>query len=192
MPAISYVRKLVTALVKYDFNTYVGREGDLFLNVDTGEFRLSDGVTPGGVGTTTIPIASDTILGAVKAGAGVIIEEDGTISIDTASIISDPATASTPGIVQVGDNINVDNNGVISVPLATSSTAGVVKIGQNMTVAGDGTINVATGAGINRVIDIPDVYSVGLAAGQTLVYNAGATRWETTEAAESITDGGFF
>jgi len=186
------VRKLVSAYLKYDFDTYVGHKGEIFLNLDTGEFRISDGVSPGGLPTSVAPIASDEILGVIKAGAGVSISEDGTLNVDTSSIQVDPATRESLGIVQIGDNINVDNNGVISVPLATSSTAGVVKIGQNMTVAGDGTINVATGAGINRVIDIPDVYSVGLAAGQTLVYNAGATRWETTEAAESITDGGFF
>lgn len=186
------VRKLVSAYLKYDFDTYVGHKGEIFLNLDTGEFRISDGVNPGGLPTSVAPIASDEILGVIKAGAGVSISEDGTLSIDTSSLGVDPASPTSLGTVQIGDNINIDSNGVISIPLATTSTPGVVKIGQNMTITGDGTISVATGAGINRVIDIPDVYSVGLAAGQTLIYNAAATRWETTEAAESITDGGFF
>ena len=47
---------------------------------------------------------------------------------------------------------------------------------------------------INKVIDIPDVYSsVGLGEGALLVYNSGATRWDTrnTLVAQDM-DGGEF
>lgn len=190
---MAFVKKVVTALVKYEFDTYIGKKGDVFLNFDTGEFRTSDGETPGGQPLSLSPIATDEILGVVKQGAGVFIDEDGTISVDFSSIPTGaPASGNTAGTVIIGDNINVDQDGKISVPLATNATAGVVKVGSNVSISGDGTISVATGAGINRVIDIPDVYSVNLAEGQTLVYNAAANRWETTEAAESVTDGGFF
>jgi hypothetical protein len=190
---MAFVKKLVAALVKYDFETYIGHKGDIFFNLDTGEFRVSDGETPGGVPTSIAPIATDEILGVVKQGAGIFIDEDGTISVDVTSLPSGaPASGDTAGTVIIGDNINVDQDGRISIPLATTATAGVVKVGSNVSISGDGTISVATGAGINRVIDIPDVYSVNLAEGQTLVYNAAANRWETTEAAESVTDGGFF
>jgi hypothetical protein len=37
-----------------------------------------------------------------------------------------------------------------------------------------------TGTQINKVIDIPDVNSTGLTNGALLVYNSGATRWDTT------------
>lgn len=77
-----------------------------------------------------------------------------------------PASKVQLGTVIIGDNINVDNQGVISVP---------------------------KGAGINKVVDIPDVYSYGLAQGYVLVYNGGAQRWDAQPTLNDISlDGGEF
>ena len=45
------------------------------------------------------------------------------------------ATKSRTGSVQVGDNIDVDENGVISVPDATTAEKGVVQLGRTNTIA---------------------------------------------------------
>ena len=55
-----------------------------------------------------------------------------------------PATKSSLGVVQVGENINVDN-GAISVYTATDSDLGVVKIGSNIDLD-NGTISVKIGS----------------------------------------------
>ena len=63
------------------------------------------------------------------------------------------ATTSTLGGVVVGDNINIDRNGVISVtfpdipdpyvlPKATDESLGGIKVGQNLEIENDGTLNV--------------------------------------------------
>lgn len=51
----AWFRKLKAGLVKSDINDYVGTSGEMFFNTVTGEFRISDGVTPGG---QPIPAAS--------------------------------------------------------------------------------------------------------------------------------------
>jgi hypothetical protein len=72
---VTFFRKIKAGLVKDDIENFVGDEGNVFFNVETGEFRLSDGVTPGGIGiggggggggTYTLPTASTTVKGGVK------------------------------------------------------------------------------------------------------------------------------
>ena len=46
---MSYFRKVSAGLVKEDITEFVGEIGNIFFDVDTGELRLSDGVTPGGL-----------------------------------------------------------------------------------------------------------------------------------------------
>ena len=43
------VRKIKAGLVQIDVTSFVGEDGNLFFDVDTGTLRLSDGVTPGGI-----------------------------------------------------------------------------------------------------------------------------------------------
>jgi hypothetical protein len=107
------------------------------------------------------------------------------------------ATGQTAGIVKVGSNINVAVDGTISVPVATDTTLGVVKPGTNVTIDGNGAISVSKGAGINTVVDIPDVNSTAGGAalndGALLIYNASSERWDTIRNLRSDEmDGGFF
>lgn len=55
---------------------------------------------------------------------------------------TDIASTSDVGIVKIGNNINVDTDGVISVPVASATVPGVVKIGTGINVTDDGTVNV--------------------------------------------------
>jgi hypothetical protein len=63
-------------------DTYVGHIGRLFYDDATGVIKISDGVTPGGL---SIPytIATDTVVGGVKAGPGLTINSEGQILIDS-------------------------------------------------------------------------------------------------------------
>ena len=56
-----------------------------------------------------------------------------------------PATKTSLGVVQIGNNIDVDN-GSISVAVATSDTLGLVKVGSNIDLANDGTISLKIGS----------------------------------------------
>lgn len=83
-----YFRKVSAGLVKADIENFIGESGNLFFGIDTGEFRLSDGVTPGGIpigtgggGGYTLRPATNTRLGGVKIGDNINVELDGTISI---------------------------------------------------------------------------------------------------------------
>jgi len=81
--------------------------------------------------------------------------------------------------------------------IATRSTAGGVIPGANINLDSNGNISVPFGAGINKVVDIPDVNSTNGGAslndGALLVYNASNNRWDTINNLRSDTmDGGFF
>ena len=69
------------------------------------------------------------------------------VTVDTplvADYILPTATPSTLGGVKIGDNIDIDASGHISVPIATQSTVGLVKAGTGLAIASDGTLS-ATG-----------------------------------------------
>lgn len=88
---MAYFRKIVAGLVKYDVDQYVGEQGNMFFDIESGDFRLSDGVTPGGIrvlqnnsgsgGSYTLPTASASRLGGIKVGDNITIATDGTISV---------------------------------------------------------------------------------------------------------------
>ena len=58
-----------------------------------------------------------------------------------ADYILPTATANTLGGVKIGDNINIDSTGHISVPTAGSSTAGVIKVGTGLTIDANGVLS---------------------------------------------------
>lgn len=66
-------------------NTYIGHAGRLFYDSTNGVVKLSDGTTPGGL---SIPytIASETVIGGIKAGPGANVSLDGTLTIDTTGL----------------------------------------------------------------------------------------------------------
>lgn len=74
--------------------------------------------------------------------------------------------------------------------IATANILGSVKIGTNINVDTEGVISVTKGAGINKVIDIPDVYSRDIQDGSLLKYNDSRERWETTQTVDINIDGG--
>jgi hypothetical protein len=109
----------------------------------------------------------------------------------------DIADGQVAGVVKIGSNINITPDGTISVPTATTSVLGVVKAGANVSIDEFGAISVTKGAGINTVVDIPDVNSTAGGAalndGALLIYNASSERWDTIRNLRSDEmDGGFF
>ncbi len=61
-----------------------------------------------------------------------------------ADYILPTATSDTLGGVKIGDNIDIDSTGHISVPIASQSSVGLVKAGTGLAIASDGTLS-ATG-----------------------------------------------
>lgn len=92
-----------------------------------------------------LPIASSDILGGVKIGNNINIDENGVISTDAYELPI--ANADTLGGVKIGDNIDVDENGVISIqpytlPVATDQNLGGIKIGEGLTIDNNGVVSV--------------------------------------------------
>lgn len=58
-----------------------------------------------------------------------------------ADYILPTASSDTLGGVKIGDNINIDSTGHISVPTAGSSTAGVIKVGTGLTIDANGVLS---------------------------------------------------
>ena len=79
------IRKLAAGEQAYDATTYVGTSGTLFYDEAIGVLRRSDGVTAGGF-SIPFTIATDTIVGGIKAGPGVTINSAGQILLDSAGL----------------------------------------------------------------------------------------------------------
>lgn len=103
-----------------DAPTYVGEEGILFYNFANGVIRLSDGTTPGGV-SVPYTIASNTVIGGIKAGPGANIATDGTLTIDTSglplSIGNLDFIDTTISTLNPNVNLNIETNGTGNINL---------------------------------------------------------------------------
>lgn len=60
-----------------------------------------------------LPIASETVLGGIKVGDNLTIEEDGTLNAESTEYTLPIASASTLGGVKVGNNLAI-NNGILT------------------------------------------------------------------------------
>lgn len=72
----------------------------------------------------------------------IILQQD---SVDvTEPLVADyvlpKASANTLGGVKIGDNINISNDGHISVPMASADTLGLIKIGSGLTIDANGVV----------------------------------------------------
>ena len=153
-------------ILNVNAETYVGNEGQIFFDEHTGLLRLSDGVTPGG-----IPVTS----GAGGGNGSAITTFDHGSALTTGTI--------SFNFVGTGVNVNVVGDAI------TVSIPGAGPQGPQGQPGPKGD----TGTQINKVIDIPDINSTGLANGSLLVYNSGATRWDTkTELTVQNIDAGEF
>lgn len=63
---------------------------------------------------------------------------------DALSAATTPATASSLGVVQIGENLNVDTDGTVTVATATNSALGLAQAGTNIDV-NNGIFSIATG-----------------------------------------------
>jgi hypothetical protein len=81
-----YIKKLRAGRVaNANVHTWIGEPGTLFYNESIGTLRLADGVTPGGLGIA-YTVATSTVIGGIKAGPGVVIANDGTLTINSAGL----------------------------------------------------------------------------------------------------------
>lgn len=151
-------------IITVQASTYVGEKGIIFYDEDTPELRLSDGITPGGIvftsggggtGTYVLVTATNTRLGGIKIGSGLVAEPDGTVSaIATSTYILPIASTSTLGGIKVGANLTIGLDGTLN---ANTSTAGVsdsfktiiVNNQSDLVAVGADTIEFKAGAGIN-------------------------------------------
>jgi hypothetical protein len=183
IPAVDNVYSLGT-LEKQWKDVFVG-PGSLYINgakVSLDEITNSITITNNG---SPINLVVAGTVSSINPGTGLPVD------------LNAPATTTALGGVIVGNNINVAVDGTVSVPIATTSTLGVVKAGANVNIDEFGSISVSKGAGINTVVDIPDVNSTAGGAalddGALLIYNASSERWDTIQNLRSNEmDGGFF
>jgi hypothetical protein len=96
-------------------NTYIGHEGRLFYDDATGEIRISDGVTPGGL-PIPITIATTATPGAIRAGQGFTVGASGLLSLNA------------------GPMFELDGTDTFQLKVATETRLGGVKLGPGVTV----------------------------------------------------------
>lgn len=96
----------------------------------------------------SIPKATSSVFGVIRPGQGLTVV-DGVLSIDQSAI----ATESTPGLVSIGENIEVGPNGLRpALQIASASSLGLVKVGAGLSIDGSGVLS-------NTIISSPPVAS---------------------------------
>ena len=111
-------------LVKLGTSTVIGSVSGNPVGVD------ENGRLTTSAGSYTLPSATPTTLGGIKASSSVVTSVDGTATVPLAAV-------NTPGIVQLatgstislGAGVGKDSQGRLSVPVVTSDSYGVVKPG---------------------------------------------------------------
>lgn len=78
---MAFLRKIKAGLVKTNIATFVGEEGNIFFNVDTGQLRLGDGFTPGGLPINTSTVVASTQPASPNTGDLWFDAVNGTLSI---------------------------------------------------------------------------------------------------------------
>lgn len=115
------IRKFPAGEQSYNAATYVGTYGTIFYNEDTGEFRRSDGVTPGGL-PIPITLATSTTAGSVRPGPGFTVGTGGLLSLNAGpSFYLDeedvfrlrPGTADRIGGIKAGPGVVIDSEGTL-------------------------------------------------------------------------------
>jgi hypothetical protein len=98
-------RKIEAGLVHADVDQFIGKTGTIFYDNSLGDFRISDGQTPGGIalsfgggdgGTYTLPTATTTVKGGVKIDGSTITIANQVISVGTVPYSSLSGTPTIP------------------------------------------------------------------------------------------------
>ena len=86
-------------------------------------------------------IASTNILGGIKVGENLTIDNDGVLSANPGSYTLPVAQAGTLGGIKIGNTLTISETGVVNVsgglyqlPTATSSVLGGIKVGARLTI----------------------------------------------------------
>ena len=157
--------------VKIDgHNLSIDNDGVLYATDTNTEYDAGTGIRIDTPVSGNDEIVNTGVLNVTKNSSGnlVVSKESGdsTITLPQEYVLP-PATSSTLGGVKIGDNINVDVNGIISVddppapyslPIASDTTLGGIKVGDNL------TIDASTGK-----LDATDtIYTLPIASTSTL------------------------
>jgi hypothetical protein len=100
---------------------YVGHTGRLFYDDATGEIRISDGTTAGGL-PIPITVATSATAGSVKPGAGFTVDGSGTLTLNA------------------GPMFELDESNVFQLKAGTADRIGGIKAGEGVNIASDGTL----------------------------------------------------
>jgi hypothetical protein len=144
-----------------------------------------------------LPVATSSILGGVKAGTGVTIAGDGTISVSGGGYTLPTASASVLGGIKIGTGLSIDGSGVVSVsgssytlPAATTSVLGgvIVKTGLTVDASGNLSANVTSVAGRTGIVTLSASDVSGLATVATTGAYADLSGKPTIPAAQVNSD----
>ena len=102
---------------------YVGHTGRLFYDSATGEIRISDGTTAGGL-PIPITIATASTAGSMRPGAGFTVTAGGTLGLNA------------------GPMFELDESDIFVLKAGTANQIGGIKAGEGVNITADGTLTI--------------------------------------------------
>lgn len=101
-----------------------------------------------------LPIATETLLGAIKVGSGLDVSTDGLLSVDSNDIKN---IINSQYIKDIIDNQYIENS--YTLPVASSTTLGGIKVGNGLTIS-NGVLSVTSNDG--STVSIKNLLSDGI------------------------------
>jgi hypothetical protein len=105
---------------------YIGHRDRLFYESSTGELRISDGSTPGGLPIPITPATTSTV-GGIRPGPGFSISNTGTLGLNAGPMFElddndvfqlKPGTVNVIGGIRPGPGVTIDSNGILLIDTA--------------------------------------------------------------------------
>lgn len=104
---------------------YIGHKDRLFYESSTGEIRISDGVTPGGL-PIPVTLATTSTTGSIRPGPGFLVSNTGTLSLNA------------------GPSFYLDNSNVFRLLPGSADQIGGIKAGPGIVIDSEGTLFIDT------------------------------------------------
>ena len=151
------IRKIKAGRVStVSVDTFVGEQGTIFYDEDTGEMRISNGENPGGTVVTTLPIASNVVLGGIRIGNGLTIDGNGLVAVTGSTGIGSNIAVYDEGNLVIGSVASINFVGA-TITANTSAANVTVTVSGNTDRLTAGSANLILTGGANPYTTFPAV-----------------------------------
>ena len=136
-------------------------------------------------GVVDVPVASNA--GGTTTKGIIGVNEGNGISLSSGILRTTTATHNDWGVVKVGDKLEVDQYGIVNLPVADTTTVGGVSVGDNLSVTALGALSVPTATNATKgVLSVDNTNGLTITSGVIGVNKADELGYGTVMIGDNI------